>query len=129
MRINLGIWRRLVPLLDNDRRKRELIYSLLFTLPGSSIIYYGDEIGMGDIIWLPDRRGVRTAMQWNSDLNACFSDGPALKLFAPILNDDIFEPQKVNVHNQQHDPGFIMEYYSQNGLNEITTSCIWPRGY
>jgi maltose alpha-D-glucosyltransferase/alpha-amylase len=104
MRINLGIRRRLAPLLDNDRRKIELIYSLLFTLPGSPIIYYGDEIGMGDNIWLPDRTGVRTAMQWNSDGNAGFSDGPAMKLFAPILSDGIFGPQKVNVYNQQRDP-------------------------
>ncbi len=64
MRLNLGIRRRLAPLLDNDRRKIELAYSLLFTLPGSPIVYYGDEIGMGDNIWLPDRNGVRTPMQW-----------------------------------------------------------------
>ena len=82
----------------------ELIYSLLFTLPGSPIIYYGDEIGMGDNILLPDRTGVRTAMQWNSDGNAGFSDGPATKLFAPILSDGIFGPHRVNVYNQQRDP-------------------------
>ena len=66
MRLNLGIRRRLAPLLDNDRRNIELANSLLFTLPGSSILYYGDEIGMGDNIWLPDRNGVRTPMQWTS---------------------------------------------------------------
>jgi maltose alpha-D-glucosyltransferase / alpha-amylase len=72
MRLNLGIRRRLAPLLDNDRRKIELANSLLFTMPGSPIIYYGDEIGMGDNIWLEDRNGVRTPMQWDSSPNAGF---------------------------------------------------------
>jgi maltose alpha-D-glucosyltransferase/alpha-amylase len=88
MRINLGIRRRLAPLLDNDRRKIELIHSLLFTLPGSPIIYYGDEIGMGDNIWLPDRNGVRTPMQWDSTMNGGFSDGSSAKLFLPVINDE-----------------------------------------
>lgn len=103
MRLNLGIRRRLAPLLDNDRRKIELIYSLLFTLPGSPIIYYGDEIGMGDNISLPDRNGVRTAMQWNSNFNAGFSDAPGEKLFSPIISDDIFGPKALNVEDQQRD--------------------------
>jgi maltose alpha-D-glucosyltransferase/alpha-amylase len=107
MRLNLGIRRRLAPLLDNDRRKIDLIYSLLFTLPGSPIIYYGDEIGMGDDISLPDRNGVRTAMQWNSDLNAGFSDGPEQDLFSPIISDDIFGSRVVNVYNQQRDPASL----------------------
>ena len=76
MRLNLGIRRRLAPLLDNDRRKIELAHSLLFTLPGSPIIYYGDEIGMGDNIWLHDRNGVRTPMQWTASENAGFSSRP-----------------------------------------------------
>ena len=72
MRLNLGIRRRLAPLLDNDRRKLALAYSLLFTLPGSPIMYYGDEIGMGDNIWLDDRNGLRTPMQWSDRRNGRF---------------------------------------------------------
>jgi maltose alpha-D-glucosyltransferase/alpha-amylase len=107
MRLNLGIRRRLAPLLDNDRRKIELIHSLLFTLPGSPIIYYGDEIGMGDNIWLPDRNGVRTPMQWNSDLNAGFSDGPSEHLFLPVIDDDIYGPIGVNVYDQHQNPASL----------------------
>jgi maltose alpha-D-glucosyltransferase/alpha-amylase len=73
MRLNVGIRRRLAPLLDNDRRKIELLTALLFTLPGSPILYYGDELGMGDNIYLGDRNGVRTPMQWTGDRNAGFS--------------------------------------------------------
>ncbi len=73
MRLNLGIRRRLAPLLDNDRRKLALAYSLLFSLPGSPILYYGDEIGMGDNIWLDDRNGLRTPMQWSGGATAGFS--------------------------------------------------------
>ncbi len=75
MRLNLGIRRRLAPLMDNDRRQIELLYSLLFSLPGSPVLYYGDEIGMGDNIYLGDRHGVRTPMQWTGDRNAGFSRG------------------------------------------------------
>ncbi len=73
MRLNLGIRRRLAPLMDNGRRQIELMHSLLFTLPGSPVLYYGDEIGMGDNIYLGDRNGVRTPMQWSGDRNAGFS--------------------------------------------------------
>jgi maltose alpha-D-glucosyltransferase/alpha-amylase len=107
MRLNLGIRRRLAPLLDNDRRKIELIHSLLFTLPGSPIIYYGDEIGMGDNIWLPDRNGVRTPMQWNSDINAGFSNGPSEHLFLPVINDDIYGPVSINVYDQHQNPASL----------------------
>lgn len=87
MRLNLGIRRRLAPLLDNDRRKIELANSLLFTLPGSPIIYYGDEIGMGDHLDLPDRNGVRTPMQWDDSPNAGFTDGtPLTELVKGQLN-------------------------------------------
>ncbi len=84
MRINLGIRRRLAPLLDNDRRKIELANSLLFTLPGSPIVYYGDEIGMADNIELPDRNGVRTPMQWDNSANAGFTSG---RPFAPVIQN------------------------------------------
>ena len=107
MRQNLGIRRRLAPLMDNDLRKIELIHSLLFTLPGSPIIYYGDEIGMGDDIWLPDRNGVRTPMQWNSSRNAGFSNAAGPELYSPIISDDVFGPLRVNVDNQQLDPASL----------------------
>jgi maltose alpha-D-glucosyltransferase/alpha-amylase len=87
MRLNLGIRRRLAPLLDNDRRKIELLTSLLFTLPGSPILYYGDEIGMGDNIYLGDRNGVRTPMQWTGDRNAGFSRADTARLYLPMIVD------------------------------------------
>ncbi|MCZ2123673.1 MAG: maltose alpha-D-glucosyltransferase [Anaerolineales bacterium] len=100
MRINLGIRRRLAPLLDNQRGRLELANSLLFTLPGSPVIYYGDEIGMGDDLSLPDRNGVRTPMQWDSSPNAGFSTGtPFVK---PIGGE--FGAQSVNVQSQINDP-------------------------
>ena len=107
MRLNLGIRRRLAPLLDNDRRKIELAHSLLFTLPGSPIIYYGDEIGMGDNIWLPDRNGVRTPMQWTSDPDAGFSNAPVQSIYAPINDDDVYGPAHVNVEGQRRDPNSL----------------------
>jgi len=107
MRLNLGIRRRLAPLLDNDRRKIELLNSLLFTLPGSPVIYYGDEIGMGDNIWLPDRNGVRTPMQWDAGPNAGFSPAPAEKLYAAAIDDPVFGYHKVNVAAQRADPGSL----------------------
>ena len=103
MRLNLGIRRRLAPLLDNDRRRIELAHSLLFTLPGSPIMYYGDEIGMGDNIWLPDRNGVRTPMQWSAEANAGFSEAPLQSLYSPLIDDDVYGPAKVNVEAQRRD--------------------------
>ena len=100
MKLNLGIRRRLAPLLDNDRCKIELANSLLFTLPGSPIIYYGDEIGMGDNIDLPDRNGVRTPMQWDDSPNAGFSTGQP---FSEFVKGDLGY-QKVNVASQVNDP-------------------------
>lgn len=108
MRLNLGIRRRLAPLLDNDRRKIELAHSLLFSLPGSPIIYYGDEIGMGDNIWLEDRNGVRTPMQWTSGINAGFSTATADRLYAPVISDPEFKPDKVNVASQLDDPHSLL---------------------
>ena len=104
MKLNLGIRRRLAPLLENDRRKIELAYSLLFTLPGSPIIYYGDEIGMGDNIWLEDRNGVRTVMQWQAGPTAGFSEADPVYLFAPVIDDDVYGNDRVNVEAQRHDP-------------------------
>ena len=104
MRLNLGIRRRLAPLLDNDSRKIRLIYSLLFSLPGSPIIYYGDETGMGDNIWLPDRNGVRAPMQWNSGRNAGFSDAQPGTLYSSVIENDEYGPARVNVAAQRSDP-------------------------
>ncbi len=107
MRLNLGIRRRLAPLLDNDRRRIELANSLLFTLPGSPILYYGDEIGMGDNIWLKDRDGVRTPMQWTDGLNGGFSTAPREALYNPVISEAPYSPQYVNVANARSDPGSL----------------------
>jgi maltose alpha-D-glucosyltransferase/alpha-amylase len=113
MRLNLGIRRRLAPLLDGDQRKIELLYSLLFSLPGSPIIYYGDEIGMGDNIWLDDRNGVRTPMQWNADKNAGFSTAEPCHLYAPVISQGQFDYHRVNVAAQQSNPDSIWSVISQ----------------
>jgi len=105
MRLNLGIRRRLAPLLDNDRRKLELAFSLLFTLPGSPIIYYGDEIGMGDNIQLPDRNGVRTPMQWEPGRNAGFSVAPNVP--TPVISAAPYDPKQVNVQDGRADKGSL----------------------
>jgi maltose alpha-D-glucosyltransferase / alpha-amylase len=107
MRLNLGIRRRLTPLLGNDRRKIELANSLLFTLPGSPVIYYGDEIGMGEDIWLPDRNGVRTPMQWEDAPNAGFSTADPARLYAPVISHEPYDPHAVNVASQVADPGSL----------------------
>jgi maltose alpha-D-glucosyltransferase/alpha-amylase len=107
MKLNLGIRRRLAPLLDNDRRKIELAYSLLFTLPGSPILYYGDEIGMGDNIWLEDRNGVRTPMQWETGATVGFSRASGDSLYAPVIDDEVFNADRVNVESQRADPNSL----------------------
>lgn len=103
MKLNLGIRRRLAPLLDNDRRKIEVANSILFTLPGSPVIYYGDEIGMGDNIWLDDRNGVRTPMQWIAEPAAGFSDADPALHYAPVIDTPPYAPDTVNVAAQQAD--------------------------
>jgi maltose alpha-D-glucosyltransferase / alpha-amylase len=99
-RINLGIRHRLAPLLDNDRRKIELLNSLLFSLPGTPVLYYGDEIGMGDNFYLGDRDGVRTPMQWSPDRNAGFSAANPQKLYLPLILDPEYHYESVNVETQ-----------------------------
>jgi maltose alpha-D-glucosyltransferase/alpha-amylase len=101
MRLNLGIRRRLAPLLSNDRRRIELMNGMLMSLPGTPIIYYGDEIGMGDNINLGDRNGVRTPMQWNGGLNAGFSTAPQERLYAPLIQDPVYGYPAVNVLSQK----------------------------
>jgi maltose alpha-D-glucosyltransferase/alpha-amylase len=104
MRINLGIRRRLAPLLDNDRRKIEVANSILFTLTGSPIVYYGDEIGMGDNIWLEDRNGVRTPMQWTAKPETGFSAADPETFYAPVIDENPYGPDTINVVDQQADP-------------------------
>jgi len=108
MRINTGIRRRLAPLLDNDLRKIEIANSLLFTLPGTPVIYYGDEIGMGDNISLFDRNGVRTPMQWNGEPGAGFSEAPIQSVYAPIIDDEIYGNATVNVAEQLRSPASLL---------------------
>ena len=100
-RINLGIRHRLASLLNNNRRKIELMNILLFSLPGTPVLYYGDEIGMGDNFYLGDRDGVRTPMQWNSNLNAGFSEANPHKLYLPLIIDPEYKYEAVNVETQQ----------------------------
>ena len=101
MRLNLGIRRRLAPLLGNDRRQIELLNSLLLSLPGTPVLYYGDEIGMGDNIYVGDRNGVRTPMQWSADRNAGFSRANPHKLYLPIIVDSEYHYEAVNVEAQR----------------------------
>jgi maltose alpha-D-glucosyltransferase/alpha-amylase len=107
-RINLGIRRRLAPLLGNDRRRIELMNGLLFSLPGTPIIYYGDEIGMGDNFYLGDRNGVRTPMQWSSDRNAGFSRANPQRLYLPVIIDPEYHYEAVNVEAQQANPHSLL---------------------
>ncbi|HXM13165.1 MAG TPA: maltose alpha-D-glucosyltransferase [Terriglobales bacterium] len=101
MRLNLGIRRRLAPLLANDRRRMELMNGMLMSLPGTPIVYYGDEIGMGDNINLGDRNGVRTPMQWNGETNGGFSAAPPERLYAPLIQDPVYGYPAVNVLRQR----------------------------
>jgi maltose alpha-D-glucosyltransferase / alpha-amylase len=110
MKLNLGIRRRLAPLIDNGRRRMELLNSLLFTLPGSPIIYYGDEIGMGDNIYLGDRNGVRTPMQWNGDRNGGFSRADAARLYSAVISDPVYGYQAINVEAQLRDPSSLLNW-------------------
>ena len=110
MRINVGIRRRLAPLVDNNRRRIELLNSLLLSFPGTPILYYGDEIGMGDNIYLGDRNGVRTPMQWNSDRNAGFSRCDPARLYFPVVMDPVFGYQVVNVEAQLTDQSSLLHW-------------------
>ena len=110
MRINGGIRRRLAPLVENSRRRIELLNSLLFSLPGTPVIYYGDEIGMGDNIYLGDRNGVRTPMQWSSDRNGGFSRADPARLFAPPIQDPVYGYQAINVEAQERYPFSLLNW-------------------
>ncbi|ALJ35528.1 maltose alpha-D-glucosyltransferase [Azospirillum brasilense] len=110
MRINLGIRRRLAPLLQNDRRKIELLKSLLLSMPGTPVLYYGDEIGMGDNIYLGDRDGVRTPMQWSPDRNGGFSRADPARLYLPAIQDPIYGFQAINVEAAQRSPSSLLNW-------------------
>jgi maltose alpha-D-glucosyltransferase / alpha-amylase len=110
MKANIGIRRRLAPLLDNDRNQLELFTALLLSLPGSPVLYYGDEIGMGDNIWLGDRDAVRTPMQWTPDRNAGFSKCDPGRLYLPVIMDPIYGYQGINVESQQNNTGSLLHW-------------------
>ncbi|MEJ2176312.1 MAG: alpha-glucosidase C-terminal domain-containing protein, partial [bacterium] len=109
-KINLGIRRRLAPLMENDMDRIKLMNSLLLSMPGSPIIYYGDEIGMGDNIFLGDRNGVRTPMQWSPDRNAGFSRADPQRLYLPAIQDPIYGYEAVNVEAQARDPSSLLNW-------------------
>ena len=110
MRLNVGIRRRLAPLMENSRRRVELLNVLLFTLPGTPVVYYGDEIGMGDNIYLGDRNGVRTPMQWSGDRNGGFSRADPARLFAPPIMDPVYGYQSINVEAQERYPFSLLNW-------------------
>jgi maltose alpha-D-glucosyltransferase / alpha-amylase len=110
MKRNIGIGRRLASLVDNDRRVAELLHSMLFSLPGSPVLYYGDEIGMGDNIYLGDRDGVRTPMQWAPDRNGGFSRADFAQLYLPPLMDPVYGYQAVNVEAQMRNPSSLLHW-------------------
>ncbi|MEX2598224.1 MAG: putative maltokinase, partial [Dehalococcoidia bacterium] len=126
-RINLGIRRRLAPLLGNNIRQIELMNVLLFSLPGTPIIYYGDEIGMGDNVYLGDRFGVRTPMQWNGDRNAGFSRANPQKLYAPVIIDPLYHYEAVNVEAQQSNPQLLL-WWMKRMISVRKQSKVFGRG-
>ena len=110
MRINVGIRRRLAPLMENGRDEIELMHALLMSLPGSPVMYYGDEIGMGDNVYLGDRNGVRTPMQWSADRNAGFSESDGAALYFPVINDPPYGYQVVNVDAQERTTSSLLKW-------------------
>jgi maltose alpha-D-glucosyltransferase/alpha-amylase len=126
-RINLGIRRRLAPLMENDTDRIKLMNSLLLSMPGSPIVYYGDEIGMGDNIFLGDRNGVRTPMQWSPDRNAGFSRADPQRLYLPPIMDPVYGYEAVNVESQQRDPSSLL-HWMKRMLAVRKTSRAFGRG-
>jgi maltose alpha-D-glucosyltransferase/alpha-amylase len=126
-RINLGIRRRLAPLMDNDRNKIELLNVLLMSLPGTPVLYYGDEIGMGDNYYLGDRDGVRTPMQWNNNENAGFSDANPHSLYLPVIRDTEYSYRWVNVRRQQQNPNSLLNW-TQKLLAKRKSFRVFGRG-
>jgi len=110
MRVNVGIRRRLAPLMENSRPRIELMIGLLFSMPGTPIVYYGDEIGMGDNFYLGDRNGVRTPMQWSSDRNAGFSRADPARLYLPVIMDPVYGYEAINVEAQERSPFSLLHW-------------------
>ena len=110
MRINLGIRRRLAPMMENDRRRVELLTGLLLSMPGTPIIYYGDEIGMGDNVYLGDHNGVRTPMQWNGGWNAGFSAADPERLYSPLISNPVYGYQAINVDSQRRSAHSLLSW-------------------
>src|SRR5271165_4274503 len=126
-RINLGIRRRLAPLMENDRRRIELLNALLVSMPGTPVIYYGDEIGMGDNVFLRDRDGVRTPMQWSFDRNGGFSRADPERLYLPPIMDPVYGYQAINVEAQLRDPSSLLSW-TKRILAVRKTSQAFGRG-
>ena len=127
MRINLGIRRRLAPLLDNDRRRIELLNGLLMSLPGTPIVYYGDEIGMGDNIYLGDRNGVRTPMQWNAHFNSGFSSADPERLYSPVISNPVYGYQAINVDSQRRSAHSLLSW-TKRLIQVRKTAKVFSRG-
>lgn len=128
MKIYMGIRRRLAPLMDKGRRQIELLNSLLMTMPGSPIIYYGDELGMGDNIYLGDRNGVRTPMQWTGDRNAGFSRADPAMLYAPVISDPVYGYQSVNVEAQSRTATSLLSWMKRLIKTRKQYSQVFGRG-
>ncbi len=124
---NAGIRRRLAPLLNNDRRKIELLYTIMFSLPGTPVLYYGDEIGMGDNVYLGDRFGVRTPMQWNVNINAGFSDANPQRLFLPVITDPVYRYESLNVATMEENPSSLV-WWVKNVLAMRKRLNVFGRG-
>jgi maltose alpha-D-glucosyltransferase/alpha-amylase len=127
MRINLGIRRRLAPMMENDRRRIELLNGLLMSMPGTPIVYYGDEIGMGDNIYLGDRNGVRTPMQWNGGINAGFSYADPERLYSPLISNSVYGYQVVNVDSQRRF-GHSLLSWMKTLIKTRNSSRVFSRG-
>jgi maltose alpha-D-glucosyltransferase / alpha-amylase len=127
MRINLGIRRRLAPMMENDRRRVELLTGLLLSMPGTPIIYYGDEIGMGDNIYLGDRNGVRTPMQWNGGWNAGFSSADPERLYSPLISNPVYGYQCINVDSQRRSAHSLLSW-TKNVIATRNAFRVFSRG-
>jgi len=127
MRINLGIRRRLAPMMENDRLRIELLNGLLLSMPGTPIIYYGDEIGMGDNIYLGDRNGVRTPMQWNGGWNAGFSSSDPERLYSPLISNPVYGYQLVNVDSQRRSEHSLLSW-TKSVIRTRNSSKVFSRG-
>jgi maltose alpha-D-glucosyltransferase / alpha-amylase len=127
MRLNLGIRRRLAPMMDNDRRRIQLLNVLIMSLPGTPVLYYGDEIGMGDNIYLGDRNGVRTPMQWNGGWNGGFSAADPERLYSPLISNPVFGYQAINVEAQKRSPHSLL-YWMKRLIEVRKASNVFSRG-